>query len=124
MFRQLPSRTNNRFLIWVLILIGLTFLPSWSEGALAGVRVCRLDPIVVLSDGRVVRMTAEIAASADDVDIVVYTLHVPTGVEATRVTYTGGALAQKERVDIVDDLGDTNAYVTKTIATTVEQSSV
>jgi hypothetical protein len=71
MLQQVPSRTTNRFLMWVLLMIGLTAILAGPQSAYAGVRVCRLDPIVVLSDGRVVRMTAEIAALADDVDIVV-----------------------------------------------------
>lgn len=118
MFQQLTSRTTNRFLMWSLLLIGLTFMPAWTEGALARVRVCRADPIVVLSDNRVVRMTVEVAAGAEDVDVIVYTLRVPRGVTAKQITYTGGELGKKERVNIVADQAGPALYSTTTIVQT------
>ena len=97
-------------------------MPAWTEGALARIRVCRGDPIVVLSDKRVVRMTVEVAVGAEDVDVIVYTLRVPRGVTAKEIVYTGGALSDKERITIVDDQAGPNLYTTTTIVQTTAAS--
>ncbi len=96
--------------------------PAWTDGAYARPRVCRGDPIVVLTDKRVLRLTVEVAAFAEEVDEVVYTLHVPRGVQAKQITYTGGELGKKERVEIIADVDDENTYLTTTLVTTTEQS--
>ncbi len=122
MLPLLAMRKNRRFLILFLLLFGVMVAPAWTEGAYARVRVCRGDPIVVLTDKRVVRMTVEIAAFADEIDSVVYTLHVPRGVEAKQITYTGGELGKKERVEIIDDLVDVDAYMTTLLVQTTATS--
>ncbi len=67
--------------------------------ASARIRTCRKDPVVVLSNGQVVRMTAVIGAPDEDVAFIAYTLQAPTGTTIEQIAYSGGpAAAQKEAV--------------------------
>jgi hypothetical protein len=61
------------------------------------------DPVVWLSDGTIVAMSASIRADAQHVRMVTYILQVPQGVRVLRVVYTGGVLKDKERVVVVPD---------------------
>lgn len=71
--------------------------------AFAGLRSCRVDPIVWLSNGEQVQVTAVIDEDASAVRRIVYTVHGPVGTTADRVVYTGGALKDKEIVYYVAD---------------------
>ena len=99
-------------MLFFVLLILLLMAPSAS----ARLRGCRADPIVTLSNGRVVRMTTELAVEADDVEMITYTLHVPAGTGVRNIAYTGGELAGKEKVFVEYDLAAGN-YTTETVAT-------
>lgn len=51
--------------------------------------ICRTDPLVFLSDGTRVKMTAEIGTAAQNVRGIVYTLHAPVGTSVVRIVYPG-----------------------------------
>jgi hypothetical protein len=76
--------------------------------------ICRTDPIVFLSDGTRVKMTAEIGTAAPNVQSIVYTLHAPVGTSVVQIVHTGPALP-----DFVDFHADRAAgtYDTDTIVT-------
>jgi hypothetical protein len=80
------------------LLFGLLWSILGAESAAAIVVSCRADPIVWLSNGTKVTMTASIAADASQVNLITYTVHAPRGLAAAKVVYTGGALQNKERV--------------------------
>src|SRR4051794_29529093 len=75
---------------------------------------CRADPIVWLSNGTKITVTASSTAAASAVKMLTYTLHVPRGVKVTKVLYTGGVLKAKERVVVVADR--TSGYQIATFA--------
>ncbi len=49
-------------------------------------------------------MSATMATDAANVRLIVYDLHVPSGVTVTNVVFTGGAFAKKEMVSVRADL--------------------
>ncbi len=100
-----------------MLLLGLVFTLLAPHATFAAIRSCRADPIVWLSNGDSVQMTVEIAAEAADVRRIEYTLHVPIGVSATKIVYTGGALQSKEEVVFVADQ-PASQYMTDTVVTT------
>jgi hypothetical protein len=98
------------------LLVGALLSAVLAQKATAGLRACRADPIVWLSNGQVVQMIVQIAAPADDVRQITYTLHAPHGTTVTRIMYTGGALSSKEQVYLVSDMPH-NQYAIDTLAT-------
>jgi hypothetical protein len=92
----------------------VALLAQTAQPASAGVVTCRADPIVVLMDGTVVRMSVTIAMHPRLVQEIVYTLYVPRGSVVREIVYTGGPLADKERVVLIDSL-DKHRYVTDTL---------
>jgi len=64
---------------------------------------CRSDPIVVLSDGIVLDVSATIADDASDVKQITYVLHVPDGAVVIRAISTDGAVGYKEKFKVQSD---------------------
>jgi hypothetical protein len=86
-------------IILVVLLAGMQF-----QSASAALRTCRTDPIVFLSDGHKVSLSATMATDAANVSQIKYTLHVPSGVRVTGMVFTGGDFARKEMVMVWADL--------------------
>jgi len=95
-------------------LLGNSLLP---HSASAAIGYCRTDPIVHLSDGTVVHMSAAINDDSSDVQQVTYTLHAPAGTSVANVVYTGGQHAVKETLNFVAD-ETSGAYDTATVVST------
>ena len=74
------------------LLIALLAAP----GAQAAASVCRTDPIVWLSDGHKVTLSANIGTELSKVHQVTYTLHAPAGLTVTSIVHTAGGLGIKE----------------------------
>jgi hypothetical protein len=87
------------------------------ESAAAQTSVCRTDPIVALSNGVTVKITASIADYSSDVQHVSYVLHAPAGTSVTKVTLTGGPFAARESFSFYSD-GAVHTYDTDTVVTT------
>lgn len=51
---------------------------------------CRTDPIVILTDGTVIHLFADLATAPRNVQVVAYTLHAPVGSQVAQVVYTPG----------------------------------
>lgn len=107
----LPHRI---LVVAVVLFASFTLSSHLGRTAYAIVTGCRGDPIVRLSNGQQIQMTVEVAADASDVQEVRYTVHAPVGTSITRVIYTGGPLASKERVVFYDDL-PSHHYSTETL---------
>lgn len=58
--------------------------------ASADIGPCRTDPIVVLSNGTVVDLSATVMTGVSNVENVTYVLHAPVGTTVKHVTYTAG----------------------------------
>jgi hypothetical protein len=69
----------------------------------AGLLKCKSDPIVVLSDGTEVDLSADIDTLPWNVTNVTYTLHVPKGLNALLIIRTPAWLTTIERFQIIDD---------------------
>jgi hypothetical protein len=82
--------------------------------------ICRTDPLVFLSDGTRVKMTAEIGTAAQNVQGILYTLHAPVGTSVVRIVYTGPQVP--ESVVFYADR-PANTYDTDTIVSVSGNSS-
>ncbi len=84
---------------------------------------CRADPIVRLSNGVTVDLTADISTSTANVQEITYTLHGPVGTTVTNVTYTQGLAGPTERFTYLADepAGQYDAY---TVASTTGSTAV
>jgi hypothetical protein len=89
------SRIASAVLIAVLALIP----PSAYTAALR----CRSDPVVVLSNGTLIDLSADIDAMLWDIASVHYTLHVPQGLYAILVVRTPNWPGTKETFTIIAD---------------------
>jgi hypothetical protein len=76
-------------------------------------RGCRTDPIVRLSNGDVLQLTASIDTSVTSIESVTYTIHAPVGTRITNIVYTNGPVGPKERVLFYADQRP-NRYTTTT----------
>ena len=92
---------------WRWLLVGVTCLLGLvavtPRPATAAIVACRTDPIVLLSNGMVVRVTVKIADTADNVEHITYVLRAPRGTRVVNLVYTGGALLGKETLIFVAD---------------------
>ena len=77
------TRRNTRALLLGLAAVLLAVLPA--QAAVLG---CRSDPAVVLSNGLVLDLSADIAVLPWDVQKVVYSLHIPRGVNPVVILRT------------------------------------
>ena len=64
---------------------------------------CRSDPVVVLSNGTLIDLSADVDAMLWDIASVNYTLHVPQGLRAILIVRTPNWPGTKETFRIIDD---------------------
>ncbi len=87
----------------IILLLVAVLLAAPVSTASAALRTCRTDPIVMLSDGHKVSLSVTMATDPSNVSEITYTLHVPQGAAVTKIVYTGGAFAKKEKVAVLAD---------------------
>jgi len=104
---------------WLLapLVAGLYMAAVPSGTARASIGGCRSDPVVTLSNGVVLDLSAAIADTADDVRGTTYTLHAPVGTRVVAVVGTDGVLGLTERFVFQADQG-VSTYVTQTVVQT------
>jgi len=117
MMHLVPMPVGWRPLFAALLLLGASHMALGTRLAEARITACRTDPIVGLSNGAQIRMTATINDDAGDISSIVYALHGPRGTTVKNVVYTGGIGGLKETVRFASDMPP-NAYVTDTLVTT------
>jgi hypothetical protein len=76
----------------LFLLIALLAAPA----AQAAASACRTDPIVWLSDGHKVTLSANISTDLALVQQVTYTLHAPIGLTVTSIVHTASGLGTRE----------------------------
>jgi hypothetical protein len=108
-----------------LLLAGLAMsepLAPISEAAVGG---CRSDPIVILSDGTILDVSADIGTAVSNVREMHYVVHGPRGVNLVSAISTPTLGFQgKETFTYYDDAAP-NQYITETLVqTTYDQVSV
>jgi hypothetical protein len=118
--RNLPARSVT---IISLLFLALFVVADWSP-AEARFSSCATDPLVFLSNGDWVQITAKVSTDASNVKAVSYALHAPPGVGVVRIVYTGGPFAEKETFALYNDAA-LNRYTTDTVVDTwVGQATV
>jgi hypothetical protein len=106
-------RPRWHIVIALPLLVGIILNALLVLDASAAIRICRGDPRIWLSNGTQIAMTASIAADASQVKLITYTVHAPRGLSVSKIMYTGGALANKERVVVLFDR--TSGYQIETV---------
>ncbi len=71
--------------------------------ALASAGVCRTDPVISLSNGKTLTMYEIVHTTPANIAGVTYTVHVPTGITATAITYPGAVPAAQQTVTVQSD---------------------
>lgn len=99
------------------VLVGVVAGSGVAHRASAAISYCHSDPIVTLSNGSQVDLTATISDTASDVKSVVYTLHAPAGSSVVRLVTTGGAFSGKETLNFYAD-NAAGTYETDTVVST------
>jgi hypothetical protein len=103
----------------LLLLVALLAAP----GAQAAASVCRTDPIVWLSDGHKVTLSASIGTELSKVQQVTYTLHAPAGLTVSSIVHTAGGLGTKEVFYFYADQ-PAKHYTTETVVRTSGNTAV
>jgi len=121
-------RTDVRIRHLTLVLstiIALLFaaLPG-SQAAYARLAECRSDPLVILSDGTVLDISADIGALLFDVKEIHYTLHIPTGLKVVIAVSTPNWPTTIERFTVYADNPPGTFTSTTTVYTREENTPV
>jgi hypothetical protein len=112
------TRISGRaVLAGVLLLIVSAISAPTTPTAWAGMRACRADPVILLSNGEIVQTDVAVMTDAANVKQVLYTLHLPVGVKVISVIYTPSEIGQKEVVRFIDDMPPYQ-YMNDTVITT------
>src|SRR5689334_5612733 len=102
----------------------LALLPVWlltSGQAYALNSGCRTDPVIILSNGAFIDMSAAIGTSMSQVQEVTYTLHAPRGTWPIAVVHTPHWPTTVEDFQFFADAAP-GSYSTDTIAYTTENN--
>jgi hypothetical protein len=113
------SLTNHLLMLPSILLIGLFVSSLLAPTAEAAFKGCRSDPVVILSDGTILDIQAEIGTNVENVREIHYTVHGPRGVRlvaSIRTPLIG--FKGKETFSYYDDAGP-GEYVTETLVRTV-----
>jgi len=101
----------------ILLLLALAFVLALPAVAQARTLSCRSDPVVILSNGTVLDLSAEISTLLINVKEVHYVLHVPVGVSAIAWIHTPAWLTSQETFTIIADQPP-NTYLASATAMT------
>lgn len=116
---RLRPRTSHVLMLPIIALIGLLVSSLLAPTAEAAFKGCRSDPIVILSDGTILDVQAEIGTSVGNVREIHYTVHGPPGVSlvaAIRTPMIG--FSGKETFSYYADASP-GQYITETLVRTV-----
>jgi hypothetical protein len=107
------------------LLIGLALSESFTPLSEAAVGGCRSDPIVVLSDGTILDVSADIGTDVSNVREIHYVVHGPRGVKLiTAISTPTLGFRGKETFTYYADAAP-NQYITETLVqTTYDRVSV
>jgi hypothetical protein len=65
-----------------VLMASLAAAAPFTPAAQAALDGCRADPVIYLSDGTALDVTADISGSVADITTIAYTVHMPAGVHA------------------------------------------
>jgi hypothetical protein len=120
-------RSPNKQLITLVgfLLIALTLSEPFAGISEAAAGGCRFDPIVILSDGTILDVSADIGTDVSNVREIHYVVHGPRGVKLiTSISTPTLGFQGKETFTYYDDAAP-KQYITETLVqTTYNQVSV
>jgi hypothetical protein len=99
------------------LVAALAALFAVSAPAYAAASVCRTDPVVILTDGTSIDISASINTSLFNLQHVTYTVHAPAGSRLLAVVHTPNLPGTTESFQFYDD-GPADQIQTDTIVTT------
>src|SRR5947207_893660 len=91
-------RSTRRLMGATLLAVGLAAGLSAPLSALAGFTPCRTDPVVTLSNGVAITLSATVYDAPSDIQNIAYVIHAPAGTTVTSVDYLGDPYASLESV--------------------------
>jgi hypothetical protein len=92
-------------------------LAALAQDAAGGALRCRSDPAVLLSNGAIVDLSADIDSLLWDIERVDYTMHIPAGLSVVAVVRTPTWPTTKETFNVVADQAP-GVYDTRTLVRT------
>jgi hypothetical protein len=99
---------------FVVLIATLALIPS---SAYTAALPCRSDPVVILSNGTIIDLSADVDAMLWDIASVHYTLHVPKGLRAILIVRTPNWPGTKEKFSVVADQAPNTFDSTTTVFT-------
>ena len=112
--RFIASHRLQVLSLFAILLCAIAF-PVSVRAAMDG---CRSDPVVYLSDGTVLDVSAEIGTSPQNVSGVHYAIHGPRGVNLVLAVSTPGILFHEDFTYVAD--ANAGEYITVTHADTID----
>lgn len=112
----------RRVLVLLAVVGGIALSAVTAQRAWAGWASCRSDPVVVLSNGMVLDLSAGISTFPWNVERVDYVLHVPEGVGLVASVATPAWLTSKETFTFYAD-GAPGEYHTETTVYTNQSNT-
>ncbi len=119
-----PSRIHTARLLILASVTAVLLFSLAHNSALAKLVMCRSDPLVVLSDGTLIDVSADIEVLPFRVREVHYTLHVPQGLYPILVVHTPTWLTSVETFTFYDDMQPNEFKSTTTVHTSKENVGV
>src|SRR5205823_3344346 len=98
--------------------VGLLAMSLPSHDAHAELAACRSDPVMLLSNGMALDLSATIDDTSADVQQVTYIVYAPVGTRVTAVIHTSGLLGPKETLQYYPD-NPAHDYAVATVVTTM-----
>jgi hypothetical protein len=117
MFKVAATRARFSLLI---VLLAILILPQTAQAYL----MCRSDPVVILSNGMILDLDADISTLPTQVKEVHYELHLPEGVSVVAVIRTRAWLTSQETFTVFSDQNPQQYQTVTTVHTTVGNASV
>jgi hypothetical protein len=120
-----PSPTKHLIMLVGFLLLGLAMSESFTPVSKAAVGGCRSDPIVILSDGTILDVSADIGTDVSNVREIHYVVHGPRNVMLVSAISTPTlGFRGKETFTYYADAAP-NQYITETmVQTTYNRVSV
>ena len=116
-------KTLQRRIVGSILVVLLLMSVSVSVAS-AGWMQCRSDPVVILSNGFVLDLSADISVLPWNVTHVDYVLHVPEGVSLVSSISTPTWLTSIETFSIIDDAAPGEYHTETTVHTTTGSATV
>ena len=95
--------SRSRIALVAVLLAGVTPLLTAPGRVWAINEGCRTDPVIILSDGTLIDISAEVQTALYNVQQVSYTLHAPEGTSLGAVVFTPGWPGSTESLDFYPD---------------------